>query len=183
MNGIGPAMTIPHGPVIHSLSPEMLGPVGTLIGSPNNFASTTWPANNYGLFLPLRLDESITALKLGVAVGSVASGNVDLGIYDESGTLIVAKGYTAFSASFLGVTQILDITDTRLGPGRFFLAIVCSSTGSRVRCASMGAVQAALSGVKEVTGLSSGLPSSVTYAVTTSSLLPWIGLSITTNWG
>lgn len=85
----------------------------------------TWPVANLARFYPFTLTEPTTFVKL-FFVGGIASGNVDMGIYDEKGTRLVSAGSTV--VAFTNSVQEFDITDTLIGPGRFYLAIAIDNT-------------------------------------------------------
>lgn len=127
------AYRLPAPPILTPFSPESLGmamaslSAGTLFGT----SSGTWLSNNLALFYPFRLNTFETAYKLLFFVGSSSAGNIDVGIYDSQYNLIVSSGSTAMSAT-VNTVQEINITDTILPPGDYFIAAVCSSTSGTV---------------------------------------------------
>lgn len=92
-------------------------------------ASTAWPTANLALFIPFRLAEPVTVYKLATGSGATAAGNFDIGIYDAAGNRMVSSGATAKGAS---VEHIADVTDTRLGPGLYYLAMSADGTNNYI---------------------------------------------------
>lgn len=144
-----------------------------------SFSSATWPSSNRAYFLPFTLDMPIVATKLFVANGATASGNFDIGIYDDSGTRIVSTGSTAQSGT--SDLQVVDITDTLIGPGQFFLALAFDNTTAtvfRANLASGSDPQA----IGEYTQNSAfALPASATFATAASQFWPLFGLATVTT--
>ena len=92
---------------------------------------------NTALFLPFELDRPYLVTQLYVINGPTVSGNIDVGIYSADGTRLVSNGSVAQTGG--GADQIFNITDTLLGRGAFYLAVVLSSgTGELYRYAPTG---------------------------------------------
>ena len=89
-------------------------------------ASAVWPSANRALYIPFWLPTPITAVQMFSYNGATASGNIDVGIYAEDGTRIVSAGSTAQAGT--NALQAFDITDTLIGPGRYYLAIAMDNT-------------------------------------------------------
>ncbi len=94
-------------------------------------ASAVYPSALRGIYVPFRVSQTAPARMMWAFNGTVVSGNLDLGIYSEDanglpGTKLVGKG----SPAQAGVTgkQELDIADTVLQPGRYYMAIVLDNT-------------------------------------------------------
>lgn len=90
--------------------------------------STAWPANNKAYFYPFTLGIWVTVYQLFFWVGATSSGTIDVGIYDDQKNKIITAGSTAMSAT-INTVQTLNVTDTVLAPGDYFVAGVCSTTG------------------------------------------------------
>lgn len=82
-----------------------------------------WPAANRALYEQVLVYEPTTIYQLGVEV-TVQSGNLDLGVYDESWARLVSSGSTAVAAAGL---QLVDPADLVLKPGVYFLAMACDN--------------------------------------------------------
>lgn len=101
-------------------------------GSAMSSASSGAFTDDQIYYYPFIIHESAIAVKMAYLVGATASGNVDLGIYDSQWNLLVSTGLTAQGT--INVLQELDITDTLLNPGIYFMAIKCTSgTGTAFR--------------------------------------------------
>ena len=107
------------------LSPH--SPAGSMCGmAPSAPASATYPTANLAIFYPVRVTRSFTAAQLFVLNGATASGNIDVGIYDSSGTRLVSSGSTAQSGT--SAVQAFNIADTLLAAGWYYLAVAMDNT-------------------------------------------------------
>lgn len=164
---------LPPRPMIGTVSPECLGNAYRAIAS-TSAASAGWPVANQAAYMPLVLSRQITVKKLWAANGSNATGNVDIGIYDEFGVRIVSTGSTARAGT--NTLQAIDIADTTIGPGRFYLALVCSSTSGAFFRGSTGAYKPQLFGMY-VEASALPLPATASFATSSSGYFPMFGLS------
>ena len=105
-------------------SPQSLGIAGLIASAGSVPAVAAWPAAGLVIYMPFAVPEPMVATKLFYGIGA-AAGNVDMGIYNEAGTLLVSIGSTGASGS--STLQVLDITDTLLGRGRYYLALVADT--------------------------------------------------------
>jgi hypothetical protein len=109
----------------------------------------TWPVANLAFFIPFRLPTVVVVTLMFAYNGAAVNGNLDLGIYDASGNRLISSGGVAQA----GINQIqtLDIPDTKIGPGIFYMAIVLDNivgtifrqTPSTIYLRMMGIVQMA----------------------------------------
>ncbi len=147
--------------------------------TPGSASATAWPTANKGIFVPLRVSQTVTAVKMWVYNGGAVSGNLDMGIYDESYARLVSLGPTAQSGT--NIIQEFDIADTVLSPGRYYMALVSSSASSQVmgRLAGIGSADWKALGLFEQASVGT-LPATATPAVITANLLPLFGISLRT---
>lgn len=138
-----------------------------------SFASAAWPAANRAIFLPFAVAVPSTAVQLYCLNGATASGNVDMGIYDPSGTRLVSIGSTAQSGT--NVLQLFDITDTVLGPGAFYLGIALDGTTGTMFRANIGPGSTRAFGVVQMAS-AFALPAAATYAAAASGYIPFCGI-------
>ena len=115
--------------MVSALSRSSIGGELAVVGS--SPADLTWPSANLAVYIPFTLAESITAYKMWVFNGAAVSGNLDIGIYNEAGTKLIATGSTAQSGTT--AIQTVDVADTALGPGTFYLALVLDNGTGKVR--------------------------------------------------
>jgi hypothetical protein len=110
--------------------------VATYVWASNTIwtTSTAWGTANLALYLPVILGTPATVYKMGVTNGTVINGNFDLGIYDERGVKLVSTGSTAQSGA--SALQTVDVTDTILLPGTYYLALASNSTTATFTCAT-----------------------------------------------
>jgi hypothetical protein len=114
-----------------TISPYSLGSIGAVTGNLSSApASGTWDSANRAVFVPFRVSRPIYVVNMFVFNGLVVSGNLDIGIYTSDGTRLVSIGSTAQAGT--SAIQTLDITDTLLGPGLFYMALVFNNTTARV---------------------------------------------------
>jgi hypothetical protein len=164
--------------IITPASPESLGTeiAALAIGAPPT--STAWFSANAAAFIPFRIGQAATVLKLGWHNGGVVSGNVDCGIYNEAGSRIVSAGSTP--ASGTSAIQAVDTTDITLQPGRYYLALAVDNTTQTFLAWSLGV--AAYVRMLALANQASAfpLPATATLAIATSISVPICGLSLRT---
>lgn len=91
---------------------------------------------NRAILVPFVLVADGIVEKITVANGTVVSGNVDVGIYNEAYTRLVSSGSTAQAGT--SALQIFDITDTPLKAGRYYMAFCMDNTTGRAYRGSLG---------------------------------------------
>lgn len=137
------------------------------------YGSAAWPTANKALFVPFRIFKPITVTQMMVMNGGTVSGNLDLGIYNLNGSLIVSKGSTAQSG--INAPQLLDITDTPLQPGHYFMACAFDgNTGTTSRSAPLTQYLEVLGVQQMLTAFP--LPSTATFANPSSGYIPQIAV-------
>lgn len=99
-------------------------------GLGGSMLSTAWLSNNRAVYIPFRLAARVKITDGFVQNGSTANTNIDLGIYDEKGTLIVSSGTVGQSGT--SQKQTIALTDTIIGPGLFYMALAFSATTGTV---------------------------------------------------
>lgn len=182
MTYTAPAQILPPPPIVSTLSRHSLG-LDIATGLSNTApASTAWNITKGVIYVPVYLDQSMTALKLWWANGAtVGTNNVDCGIYSSSGFLPASRLINTGSTLSAGanVVQSVDITDTFLaGPGLYFLALTLDGvTATVMRISTGGAVNHKILGICVETTGAFGLPATATPVVTTVGFLPLFGFS------
>lgn len=140
-------------------------------------AAAAWLAAGLVTFVPFTIPEPMTVTKLFYGIGA-AAGNVDMGLYNEDATRIVSVGSTA--AAGANDVHVLDVADTVLNRGRYYIALVCDTvtTLTVFRTAPAAPIGQAL-GLLEQAGvtlpLSTGA-SPATFAKYTRASVPMMGL-------
>lgn len=76
--------------------------------------------------VPFTLEERSIIYQISWWNGPTASGNIDAGIYDRYGNKIITTGSTVQTGAT--TIQLVDITDTPLAPGYYFMAITIDNT-------------------------------------------------------
>lgn len=145
---------------------------------PSSFASSTvWPAANRAIFVPFLVFARLTLVKLVVFNGSVASGNVDVGVYDATGNLLVSSGSTAQVGT--SAAQVFDVTDTVLLPGNYYFAVAMNgTTGTTSARTSAVVVQQGYGVLSQSAAFP--LPSTATFAAAQDAYLPMVALTAQT---
>lgn len=145
---------------------------GATASTVSALSSAAWPSANLAMYMPFALARPTLIVKLFCVNGATASGNVDMAIYDWAGTRLVSIGSTAQSGT--NAVQEFNITDTWLGPGKFYLAVAMDgTTGTLFRG------QSTLQGNREAGWLQQAsafaLPANATFAANTTNYQPAIG--------
>lgn len=146
-------------------------------GSSSTAAAAAWPSGNTAYFLPFFIHTPWVASKMAFGNGTTAGGNCDLGIYTVDGAKLVSTGATGRTAS---AEVVVDITDTLLTPGWYYMAMSHDGTSNIVFTTPSGTSpvplqKAKLSGVLQM-GSAYTLPATATFAALTSAIIPAISI-------
>lgn len=174
MTTIGSSI-MPLSSTISTFSEEAKG-VHNLVLS-NSFASAAFPAANLGVFFPITLRYSVLLQQFFWYNGSTATGNIDIGIYTEDGTKIISSGNTGQTGT--SVLQLVNVTDTQLGVGNYYLALASSSASSTFFSTTQSGARFAQSlGIYQQAS-ASPLPATATFASYSqaTAFYPYIGFS------
>ena len=121
-----------------------------------------------GIFVPVWIELPVLAQSMYVFVQTIP-GHMDMGIYDQKGNRIVSGGSTAISAG-TGPKKV-DITDTYLNPGTYFLAVAMDNTTVAVAQSAMNTEPQRVLGVQQMAS-AFALPAVATFANPTSAYVP-----------
>lgn len=129
----------------------------------NAVTSTAWGTQYRAVYVPVRVPVRCVVRKLGYASSTTATGNIDIGLYDASGVRLVSSGSTAK----VGATSlaVVDVTDTTIGPGGYYIALNNDTTTDTFSCTSESAPRAAAYGLLTETLGSVVLPATATWIV------------------
>lgn len=142
-------------------------------------ASAAWGTNNKAIYIPFRTTAPLIVRQMFCFNGSTANGNVDIGVYDARFTLLVSTGSTAQAGT--SALQVIDVTDTEIGVGTFYLALALSSTsGTIFRTSEANNAFASAFGLLQQTASAFPLPATGTPVTTTGSNRPVFGLTTRT---
>lgn len=137
--------------------------------------STTWPAANLAVYCPVVVTTHGTIIRFYAANGAVVSGNIDVGLYDIAGTLLVSSGSTPQAGTT--AIQTFDTTDLVVGIGVFYLAVAVDNTTATIQCQTLtSAIHGKLAGFAEQTS-AFPLPAVAALATFTRLIVPGIGAS------
>ena len=138
-------------------------------------ASAAWPTANMALAFPFVISKTTTVKELWCSNGATASGNVDIGIYDETFAKIISTGSVAQSGT--DTCQQFDITDTVLVPGTYYLALSCDNGTATFYRFSVTAIRVlqSLGVYRQLTAFP--LPSTMTPAFLAATYFPDFGLA------
>lgn len=161
---------IPHGLGAQIISPAHPWSLGPIIrqGTVSTVTGPAWPLANDAIYVPFRVPVTVTVYKMGMGAGGTAGGNFDLGIYRADGTKLVSSGSTARVANS---EVIVDVTNTTLQPGLYYLAMSADGTNSYIGYSCVHLVQAQGMGIKRQ-GTAFTLPATATFAAATSVVIP-----------
>lgn len=155
------------------------GPPGQVIGNTNaSLTSQAWGTANKAIYVPFIVERFLTIQQIAWNNAATIATNLDVGIYDYTGTQLVHSGSTAHAGA--SAIQVVDITDTPLDPGLYYVAMVFDGTTQTIFGISMGS--AVVREAIRVTGVQAQtsafpLPASATFAALT--LSPPLPLSLT----
>lgn len=126
-NSVTRPRLVRQGRIITSLDPEFgLAPIMALGATT---VSGAWPSANDPCAIPFTLNDAAVITHLGWRNGSAAGSNHDIGIYDEAWNRLVSTGsVTSVAASSLW--NFVDVTDTPIRAGRYYLVKVIDSTSA-----------------------------------------------------
>ncbi len=155
--------------------------IGTWINTFNNIppASAVWPAANEAIYIPFSVPVPFLAARMFIYNGGTVNGNVDLGIYDVDGNTIITKGATAQAGT--SALQFLDITDTTLNPGVYYMGVSMDLSGAGTATAISWAPNnltiARASGILSQSTASPLPTSTATFAAAQHAYIPVVGVS------
>jgi hypothetical protein len=157
---------------INPWSYQSLGPALNQAGQ-GTPATQNFVTANLAVFIPFWVPEPIVIYKMGWGNGAAVAGNLDCGIYSEAGSKLVSSGSTA--ASGTSVIQAVDVGDTTLARGRYYLALASDTSGATQKVIAV--LPAA--GIGQSLGLlqtaaAFALPASVTFAKYASAFVPMV---------
>ncbi len=162
--------------VISTASMESLGPWARTLAPAAPLNTTTWPATNQAIYIPFTLAKPYTAARMWLYNGGTVSGNLDLGIYDDQGNTIVTKGSTLQAT--INVMQFLDITDTVLNPGVYYMAVALDNTTSTPQTLQVASLTTTRT--SGILSQSTAFPlptSTATFAAAQAAFVPIIGIT------
>lgn len=140
-------------PMISSIGPYAIGQPASMANNAN------WPSANRILYVPVRILEDCTVLRVYWVNGGSVTGNVNAGLYSQAGTKQFETGSTAQSGT--NQAQFVNITDTPVTAGFYYLALQHSSTGQITRGAP-NLYDLRARGMMEEDAASFALPSTMT---------------------
>lgn len=149
-------------------SANSIGHDGAWVYGPND---TTWPAANRAIFIPFRIAAPMVVRRLGLLKGAGVSGNFDLGVYGEKGNRLVSTGSTPDTVS--SNAQFVDVNDTVLTPGLFYMAMAADNTTLSILSGAVGTIQSMLLGMAQQSS-AFPLPATATFARIASGFQPHI---------
>lgn len=125
--------------------------------------SFAWGVQYRAIYVPIRIPRQVVVLELGYTSNTVGTGDVDVGIYDAEGTRLVSTGSTAKIAT--ASTHAIDVTNTTLQPGLYYLGLSNSTTTDTFSTYSVAApIPSALGILTETLG-SVVLPATASWSV------------------
>ena len=149
-------------------------------GSLSTPGSAAWPAANRAIYVPFRIANPVTVVKVWWVNGTTAASNVDIGVFTIDGAQISAistggGGGAGAAQSGTSVIQMYDITDFTFGPGVFYMGASMDGTSHMFRGATGIQVLKVLGCAQQATAYV--LPTAATLATVASAYLPLFGLS------
>lgn len=110
-----------------------------LFGTTIGFSGGGWTANNRAVYVPLTMPRRFTVARFfNPNATNSTVGNVDFGLYDASGSRLVSTGTTSRAGNTNNTMQYVAISPVSFPPGKYYLAVVFSSTSAQVFAAVAG---------------------------------------------
>lgn len=155
-------------------------------GTTQNPLTGAWPTANLALFIPFTLSAQATITRFYWCNGTTASTDyLQVGVYDAAGNS-VALGTNSGSpnygtlASGVSQPQFDNVADFILYPSKvYFMALRCNGTTTHLLRGVPGARFQRGMGMRQQASLTTGLPTTATYAAaSTASYIPLFGLTV-----
>lgn len=144
-----------------------------LITSNLSAVGAAWPAANRALFFPFEITTPRIATVMGTYTPNVAvSGNLDVGIYDLAGNRLVSSGSVAQANQ--NTAQIINITDTLLSAGTYYMAMAKDSVAQQVAWPHQALLIRVFGAQQMDTAFP--LPATATFANPASAYIPWLSV-------
>ena len=125
--------------------------------------TTAWGTANRAVYVPIRVPRRVIVRELAYSSAPTATGNIDIGLYDQGGTRLVSSGSVAKSGS--SSETVRDITDTTIGPGLYYLALNNDTTTDTFTMCTETAVVATARGILTEAVGAVTLPATATWAI------------------
>ena len=171
---VWPEVHVPPMPTMMPWSVDAIGiRMGPMAGGVVD-VSTVWSAANRALFIPFALGTQATITRVFWFNGATVSGNVDCGVYDAAGTRLISSGSTAQAGTT--AIQSVDVTDTVIGPGNFYLALAMNNTTGTIRIRTLGNVVLSKAVGMAAMATAFALPATVTLITTPVDSIPSCGV-------
>src|SRR3972149_8804009 len=154
-------------------SPESLG---VELGAFSQGLSATALVALNVYYIPFRLAAPMVARQMFIENGGTISGSFDVGIYSQDGSRLVNSPSGSVAHAGGNVLQIVDITDTLLLPGRYYMALVFDNGSALVMRGSFSPT-AAVVGILNQTLGALPLPATATFAEPTLGTIPVLGIT------
>jgi hypothetical protein len=144
-------------------------------------AQNTWPAANRALLIPFRVSAPWVVRRVFWYNGNDPTGNADMGIYTLDGRRLCSIGSTARTTNAMQGVNLG--TPVVVGPGWFFFALCCGSTGTFFSNGVSGQLPLDSLGFAQVDNGAITLPATLTPArwATATFLVPQMGASSSTS--
>lgn len=139
--------------------------------------STAWPAANRAILIPFRLPRRVTLYQAVVGSGATATGNFDVGVYQPDGKRVISAGSTAKGNS---VETVVNLTDTLIGPGFYYMALSASTTNNFIASTVANAGIAKNLGIRQASS-AFALPDPITFETAASNIIPAFSMWFKSN--
>lgn len=146
-----------------------------LSGSTLTAVSSNYPGASRALAAPFEIAHPFLVVKaFWFNGGTATTDSADVGVYTEAGALKVSGGGTAISGA--NALQEVDVTDTLLPPGRYWLTYVQNGVTATLIMAPVAAVTMRVAGCAQMAS-AYPLPSTFTAAAITNVNFPLFGIA------
>lgn len=171
-NFIFPDPTQFNQPIIPTSALQSFGDV--IAGNFPGVTNTAWPTASRAIFTPFEIYVPQSFTGIAIYNGATASGNMDVGVYDLLGNRLASSGSTAQTG--ITVFQIIPFTATvTLSPAVYMMAIAIDNITATIRATAPPIQWCEVKGLRQMAS-AFPLPSTATYAIPATALVPYISL-------
>lgn len=135
----------------------------------------SWPTANLGIWVPFKLERPAVVQQFFVVNAGAVSGSFDVGVY---GWDLAKRVSQSAAQSGTNTRQVVNCSDTSLGPGWYYLALSHSDTSGQYRRSNSPSWKCLRASGLFVQASAFTLPATVVPASAGSFFIPLFGIQI-----
>lgn len=144
-----------------------------------NSVSTAWPTASLAMYLPIYVRDPVVVVQVWWLNGATVSGNLDAGIYTETGTQLYHTGSTV--QAVVNAPQVVVIPGgLQLWPGRYWYGTSFDNTTATIFCWTNPTVPMQMMFGMQQQASAFPLPTTATFAHAANIFIPHVALEMST---